>query len=123
MENEIFEIMKNLQFTGYLWQIITPLIFSLADIITGYIQAIINNNIDSQKMRVGLWHKTLITIVIALSFVIQFAFNLEYITSVVGIYVIVMEIVSIAENLQKAGVPIGKIAKLLKDNKENKDDI
>lgn len=114
MENEILKFFENLSFSGTLWQLITPLIFSFADIITGYIQALINNNIDSQKMRVGLWHKALIVIVIALSFIIQFAFNLDYISSVVGIYVIVMEIVSILENLQKAGVPIRKTSQLFK---------
>lgn len=121
--NELLEIFKDFQFNGFVWQILAPLIFSLADIITGYIQALINNNVDSKKMRVGLWHKALITIVIALSFVIQFAFNLNHITSVVGIYVIVMEIVSILENLQKAGVPLGKFANLLKDEKEKEDEI
>lgn len=112
-------LLNNLNFSGIIWQIVTPLIFSLADIITGYIQAIINNNVDSQKMRVGLLHKTLIILVIILSFVIQFAFKLDYIASFVCIYVVLMELVSIVENLQKAGVDIGRLAELIK-NKEEK---
>lgn len=116
---EIMKMLEKLHYTNLLWQIITPLIFSLVDIITGYIQAVINNNVDSQKMRIGLLHKCLILLVIILSYIIQFAFGLNYIAGFVCIYVVLMELVSIAENLQKAGLDIGKLADILKDKKED----
>lgn len=116
---EIFDIIKNLNFSNIMWQILTPLIFSLADIITGYIQAIINKNLDSQKMRTGLLHKVLIVIIIILSFIIQYAFSIKYISSVVCIYVVIMEIISILENLKKAGIEIGKIGDILKEKAED----
>lgn len=116
---EIFDIIKDLNFSNIMWQILTPLIFSLADIITGYIQAIINKNLDSQKMRTGLLHKVLIIIIIILSFIIQYAFSIKYVSSVVCIYVFVMEIVSILENLKKAGIDIGKLGNILKDKYED----
>lgn len=112
---EIINLFKDLNFTSVLWQIITPLIFSLADILTGYVQAVINKNVDSQKMRTGLWHKFLIVVVIILSFVIELAFAIKYISSVVCIYVVVMELVSILENLKKAGIDIGRIGNILKE--------
>lgn len=112
------EFFKTLQFSNMVWQIITPLIFSLADIITGYIQAVINNNVDSKRMREGLLHKVLITIILCLSFVMQFAFNIKSISIGVCIYICVMETTSILENLNKAGIDF-KIAKFLKGDEEN----
>ena len=115
---EFYELIKNLNFSNVMWQIATPLIFSISDIITGYIQALINKNIDSQKMRVGLLHKVLILIIIVLSFTIQFAFNIKYIASFVCIYVTLMEIVSILENLKKANIEIGKLSEILKNKND-----
>lgn len=110
-------IISELNFSNLIWQIITPLIFCLADIITGYIQAIINNEVDSTKMRVGLLHKSLIVLVILLSNVVRFAFNLTFISSVVSIYIVLMELVSIMENLTKAGLDFGKLGEILKVKK------
>lgn len=115
---EFYELIKNLNFSSVMWQIATPLIFSISDIITGYIQALINKNVDSQKMRVGLLHKVLILIIIVLSFTIQFAFNIKYIASFVCIYVTLMEIVSILENLKKANIELGKLSEILKNKND-----
>lgn len=112
---EIDILLEKLNFSNAAWQIAAPLIFSLADIITGYIQAVINKCVDSQKMRVGLLHKMLITLVIILSFVIGFAFSIKFIPKIVCTYVFIMESVSILENLKKAGVDLGKLANLLKE--------
>lgn len=111
---DILELINNLNFSSIMWKILTPLLFSLGDIITGYIQALINRNVDSQKMRTGLLHKILIILVIILSFVLQLAFGIEYISGVVCIYVVIMELVSILENLKKAGLDIGKLGNVLK---------
>lgn len=115
---EFYELIKNLNFSSVMWQIATPLIFSISDIITGYIQALINKNVDSQKMRVGLLHKVLILIIIVLSFTMQFAFNIQYIASFVCIYVTLMEIVSILENLKKANIELGKLSGILKNKND-----
>lgn len=111
---EIQEIINSLNFSNFIWQLITPLIFSLFDIITGYIQAIINNNIDSKVMRTGLLHKVLIMLIIAGSFIFDKTFNLNVVSKVICIYVIIMEIVSIFENIKKAGIDIGKLGNFLK---------
>lgn len=119
---DIYEIIKELNFSSVAWQIFTPLCFSLADFITGYIQALINHDVQSKKMRVGLLHKTLIFLVILLSFIIHLAFDLKYVSSFVCVYVTFMEIVSILENLKKAGLDIGKFGKTLEASKEVKED-
>ena len=99
---EIEEIIKNLDFSSLGWQIATPIIFSVADIITGFIQAVINNDVQSKKMRQGLLHKVLIIIILLLSFVASITFNISIISKFVAIYIIVMETISIFENLKKA---------------------
>lgn len=111
---ELNEIIETLNFSSILWQILTPIIFSLSDVITGFIQAIINNNLDSKIMRQGLLHKCLIILVVILSFVVDKTFNLPLISKIVCIYVIVMETISIFENLTKAGLNFGKLTDLLK---------
>lgn len=114
MENELWLFFEKLNFSNMIWQIITPLIFLGADVISGYIQAFINHNLDSSKMRTGLLHKVLLMIVIVLSYVIAYSFNIHIISTFVCIYIIIMEIMSIAENLKKAGVDLGKLRRNFK---------
>ena len=111
---ELHEIIDSLNFSSILWQILTPIIFSLSDILTGFIQAVINNELDSKIMRQGLLHKCMIILLVILSFVADVTFNLHFISKIVCIYVILMETVSICENLTKAGVNIEKLSDLLK---------
>ena len=111
-------IIQNLSYTNQIWAFITPLIFMLADIISGFTQAIINKTIDSQKMREGLLRKFLLIIILVLSFIGQYAFNIPYISKAVTIYLVVMETVSILENIQKAGIDLkifGELFKIKKD--------
>lgn len=115
----ILEIVQNLNFTNLFWQIITPILFSLADIVTGYIQAVINKNVDSQKMRVGLYHKVLIILVLFLSFILGIAFDIMSIPSFVCVYVVIMELISIIENLKKAGIDVGWLSEIVKDKTED----
>lgn len=113
MEN-LTEVVNTLNFSSLGWQIVATLIFILSDIISGVISAIIQKNLDSQKMREGLLRKMLLLIIITLSFVVQYAFRIDYISKSVCIYIIVMEVISILENMKKAGIDLGKIGDLLK---------
>ena len=115
----ILEIVQQLNFSSLFWQIVTPLLFSLADIITGYIQAVINHTVDSQKMRQGLYHKVLIILVLFLSFVLGLAFNIMSIPTFACVYVVLMELFSIVENLKKAGIDIGWLSEIVKDKTED----
>ena len=115
----IEQIINSLNFTTIFWQAGATLIFMVVDIISGIIQAIINKNLDSQKMREGILRKSLLILIVALSFVAQYAFNIPAISKVVCIYIILMEIISIFENLKKAGVDLGKLGELLKIKTDN----
>ena len=130
MEAQIEEIIKNLDFSNVGWQIATPIIFSICDIITGFIQAVINENVQSKKMRQGLLHKVLIIIILLLSFVASAAFNLFLISKFVCVYIVIMETISIFENLKKAGLNFKELLNIFligkkgeKENGENEEAI
>lgn len=112
------EIIKTLTFSNIVWQVLTPLIFSGLDILTGYIQAVINKNVDSKVMREGLLHKCLLIVAILVGYVVEYAFGLSAVASVITIYICVMEVMSIAENLKKAGVDLKAFGDILKNKKE-----
>ena len=115
MEN----LVQTLSFTSVAWQIITPLIFSGLDILTGYIQALINKTVDSKVMREGLLHKCLLIVAILIGYIVEYAFGIKAVAQVITVYICVMEVMSIAENLKKAGLDLGKLGDILK-NKEDK---
>lgn len=115
------QIINSLNFTTIFWQAGATLIFMVVDIISGIIQAIINKNLDSQKMREGILRKSLLILVVILSFIAQYAFNIPAISKVVCIYIILMEVISIFENLKKAGVDLGKLGELLKIKSDNEE--
>lgn len=133
MENLQYFI-QNLDFTNIFWQIGTTLFFMLGDIISGVVSAIILKNLDSQKMREGLLRKVLLILIVLLGFVVGGAFKITFVSKAVCIYIIVMETISILENVKKAGIDLGKLGELLKikqedntinlvfkENKENKE--
>lgn len=115
---DLSTIIQNLNFSNIIWQIITPFIFMLADIITGLLQAIITKTLDSQVMREGILRKLALCIVVVLSFIFSYAFNLQCVSIIVCIYLILMEVISIGENLKKAGVDLGKLGEFLKKKGE-----
>ena len=112
MEN-IEQIINSLNFSSLLWQVVGTLVFMIADVISGFISAVIQKNVDSQKMREGLLRKILLILIIALSFIVQYAFGITSISKVVCIYIIVMEVISILENIKKAGIDLGKLGEIL----------
>lgn len=118
MENLQYFI-EHLNFANVYWQIGTTLIFMLADIISGVVSATILHDLDSQKMREGLLRKVLLILIVLLSFVIGSAFNLTFISKAVCIYIIVMETISILENVKKAGIDLGRLGELLKIKQED----
>lgn len=113
----IQEVINSLDFSNLAWQVFTPIIFSVVDIITGFIQAIINDSVSSKVMRVGLLHKILIIIVVMLGFVGGAAFNLPIIPKFICGYIVIMETISIFENLSKAGLDVKELLKFFKLSK------
>lgn len=99
--------LSNISFTHRYWIILLPLILMAADIVTGWIQASINGTWDSTKMRKGLYRKSGEIMIVAVAFVVQEAINLPLdVTAFISGYIIVMEILSVCENLDQAGLPV-----------------
>ena len=116
------EYLDKVTFTHQYWIIFLPLIMMAADIITGWIQASVNGTWDSTKMRKGLFRKSGELLVVLLAYIISVAITLPFnVPAFFSIYIIIMEAISVAENLDRAGLPVptwitkrlGKAAKVL----------
>lgn len=100
-------ITQDIQFTHRYWILLLPLVLMSADITTGWIQATINNVWDSTKMRTGLFRKSGEMLVIVVAYVISVAIALPVdVPAWIAIYISIMEIISVCENLDQAGIPM-----------------
>lgn len=89
-----------------LWTFLLPAIAAGADILTGLLQAGINNCYNSSIMRKGLYRKLGELACVILAYVVSVAISLPInITSFVSLYIVIMELISVLENLSAAGVP------------------
>lgn len=121
------EELQNITFTHRYWILLLPLFLMAADVITGWIQATINGTWDSTKMRVGLFRKSGELLVIIIAYVIYAAISLPVdVPAFIAGYIIIMEIISVCENLDQAGLPVPrwvtrklrKVAKEISDGDE-----
>lgn len=106
------------------------LCFIVSDYLSGLIKAIKNKELDSTKMRLGLWHKAGYIGAMALGYGCQLAVNCDLLptsfNAVFGgvcVYVLITEAISIFENLcalspELSNSPLAALLKL----KENKTD-
>ena len=90
------------------WSILLACVMMCADVVVGFIQAAINNQLSSTKMRQGLLHKVLILILIFVCLAIEIGIShtvkLPYDIPTCGVvcgYVIIMELMSILENIAR----------------------
>lgn len=106
------------------------LCFIAGDYLTGVFKAVKNKELDSTKMRLGLWHKAGFIGAMALGYACQLAVNYDLLPTSfsaifagVCVYVIITEAISIFENLCKLSPELSDspLAALLK-LKENKND-
>lgn len=111
------------------WIFLLPLIGAGADIITGWIQATVNGEWDSTKMRKGLYRKSGELLIVVVGFIAEQAVPVMAgykLATWISLYVCVMEAVSVLENLDKAGVgfPKSLLRKLnkVKDRIDGEDD-
>ena len=101
------EQLRNISFTHRYWILFLPLFLMAADVVTGWIQATINETWDSSTMRVGLYRKSGELLVIIIAYVVYAAISLPVdVPAFIAGYIIVMEIISVAENLEEAGLPV-----------------
>lgn len=104
--------------------------FIVLDIITGFLKALYNKDIDSSALRKGLLHKASEAMIFAISLLLEFA--VQYIelgidlplSGVVSVYIAGMEATSIIENLCEVNPKLFKLLKpyLLKLQNGDNDD-
>ena len=116
------ETLSQIHFTAPYWELLLPCIGAGADIITGWLQATINGTWDSTKMRRGLYRKIGEIMVVFLAWVVGVAIVLPVdIAQMAAIYILIMEGISILENLDQAGINIPILKKILKKAQESID--
>ena len=101
-----------LSYSHIYWIFLLPLIGAGADIVTGWIQATINGTWDSTKMRKGLYRKGGELLVVIIAFIAEEAVPVlaSYrLATWISFYIVVMEAVSVLENLNQAGVNFPKV--------------
>ena len=104
--------LDSVQYTHQYWIFLLPVLGAFADIVTGWIQASINATWDSTKMRKGLFRKGGELLVVVLAFVTEYALQVAaqaHVATFLSIYIVIMEALSVLENLDQAGVPIPPI--------------
>ena len=115
---DAIEALQQIHFTAPYWEFALPCIAAGSDILTGWIQASINGTWDSTKMRKGLYRKLGEIMVVVLAWVVGVAVALPFdVASAAAVYIVVMESISILENLDQAGVNIPFLKKLLRKAK------
>lgn len=98
------EMLKSLKFSHDYWELILPLVLMIIDIVTGYYNAWKKKEISSSKMRDGLGKKLAEMVYIVVAMLISVAFDVKAIGYFISLYIVYMELVSIAENCKKLGV-------------------
>ena len=100
-------MITELHYSHNYWIILLPAVMAAGDVVTGFIQAQINNTKRSSIMRKGLYRKLGELGAIILTFIVCIALELPIsVAAAVSLYVVFMESLSILENLKAAGIPI-----------------
>lgn len=111
------ELLMNFKFVNEAWCLVTPLIIMALDIVTGTVYSWSSKTFKSSIMRTGLSKKVGEIAVLVLGEVLALALDLpSYIMVGVSAYIILMEVMSIFENLDKLNVPIPKFVKNIVNN-------
>lgn len=123
--NDMNEALQNLKFAKDFWVVLMPSILMAIDVVTGFVNAWARSNIKSSVMRQGLARKFGELVVIGIAQLFFYGVGMpKYAVMGISTYIILMELISICENLDKLGVPIPKfIKKALTKAEEKIDDL
>lgn len=111
------EILSNLHFQNDWWEFTLPCVMIGIDFATGLIYAWAFKTFQSSKMRTGLSKKAGELAILVIGEVLSVALCLpKYIMAGISIYIVIMELMSIFENLDKMGVPVPKAIRNVVNN-------
>lgn len=109
---ETMTFLKSFHFTNAVWVLLIPVTLMGIDVITGYLKACVKHEVKSSRMREGLAKKFGEITILIIGKLFEYGLGIpKYILNIISLYIIIMELVSIAENLDKMGVPIPKFVK------------
>ena len=110
--DKLSELLNAIQFKSSIWVLAIPIILMGVDILTGLTNAWIKKEVDSSKLRKGLGKKLgeIASLFIGEIFIMGLNISVLLVDAI-SIYLIVMELISICENLEKLGVPIPKFVR------------
>ena len=129
--NEFMHMIQGFEFRNTFWYLMLPMILMGVDIATGFVNAWIHKEISSSRLRSGLGKKIGEVSILVIGELFTYALRLpKDMMKFFAAYIILIEIISIIENLDKLGVPIpGNIKKVvnntydeLKEGKSNVED-
>ena len=110
--NDMNEALQNLKFAKDFWVVLMPSILMAIDVLTGFINAWARKIIKSSVMRQGLARKFGELVVLGIAQLFFYGVGMpKYAVIGISTYIMVMELISINENLIKLGVPIPKFIK------------
>ena len=119
------DVNLTVHFANSAYIILVPAVLMVIDIIVGILNAWKSKTIKSSKLRDGIVHKFDELIIIIVALFLQFTLGLpREIPVFSATYIIIMELISILENLAKSGVKVPewvtkRLANVLEDaNKE-----
>ena len=115
------EITEEIHYSHDYWIFLLPLVLIASDVVSGWIQATINSTWDSTKMRKGLFRKGGEMLVVVIAWIVGIAVPMDINIAVFfSAYIVLMELVSVIENLDLAGIPMPVwIIKRLKKTMQN----
>lgn len=101
------DINLTVHFANSAYIILVPAVLMVIDIIVGILNAWKSKAIKSSKLRDGIVHKFDELIIIVVALFLQFTLGLpREIPVFSATYIIIMELISILENLSKSGVKV-----------------
>lgn len=114
----MLEFIKTIHFASMTWIMILPLSLMGIDVLTGLFNALWKEkNFKSSIMRAGLVKKVGEIAIILIGLLFTYGMTLPlYIMKAVSLYLVIMELMSIFENLDKMGVPLPKVVKDVVNN-------
>lgn len=108
----VTEWISNVRFTTDNWIFLLPCALMALDVLTGIVHAWASGHLKSYRMREGLGRKFGEVSILVIGGLFTQGVGLPvYIFGWFSIYIIVMELISICENLDKLGVPIPRFVK------------
>lgn len=109
---EELKVLAGIKFANDYWVLLLPCSLMAIDFLTGFINAWLTGHIKSYVMREGLAKKCGEVALLVAGEVLTLGLSIPvYIVAGVSVYIILMEIISLFENLEKLGVPIPKFVK------------